>query len=135
MDMSKFPSNKHFVSWCGLSPKHHKSGKINKRVKGTRCNKTGQIFKEIAQSLINSKHIAIGSFIRKLKARKDSAIAIKAGARKLAVAYYDTLTKGSDYVEQGTKKYEEQIKQREKASLYRLAKKHNMQLVDNQAAA
>lgn len=135
MDMSKFPSNKHFVSWCGLSPKHHKSGKINKRVKATRCNKTGQIFKEIAQGLINSKHIAIGSFIRKLKARKDSAIAIKAGARKLAVAYYDTLTKGSDYVEQGTKKYEEQIKQREKAALYRLAKKHNMQLVDNQEAA
>lgn len=135
VDMSKFPSNKHFVSWCGLSPKHHKSGKINKRVKATRCNKTGQIFKEIAQGLINSKHIAIGSFIRKLKARKDSAIAIKAGARKLAVAYYDTLTKGSDYVEQGTKKYEEQIKQREKAALYRLAKKHNMQLVDNQQAA
>ncbi len=135
VNMSRFPSNKHFVSWCGLSPKHHQSGKINKRVKATRCNKAGQIFKEIAQGLINSKHIAIGSFIRKLKARRDSAIAIKAGARKLAIAYYDTLTKGSDYVEQGTKKYEEQIKQREKAALYRLAKKHNMQLVDNQQAA
>jgi hypothetical protein len=35
------------------------------------------------------------------------------------------LSKGSDYVEQGTKKYEEQIKQREKAALYRLAKKYN----------
>jgi transposase len=66
-------------------------------------NKAGQIFKEIAHSLINSKHIAIGSFIRKLKARKDSAIAIKAGTRKLAIAY-DTLTKGSAYVEQRIKK-------------------------------
>ena len=135
VDMSKFPGNKHFVSWCGLSPKQHKSGKINKRVKAIGCNKTGQIFKEIAQSLINSKHIAIGSFIRKIKARKDSAIAIKAGARKLAIAYYNTLTKGSNYVEQGTKKYEEQIVKREKAVLYRLAKKHNMQLVNDQAAA
>ena len=105
-DMGKFPTKKNFVSWCGLAPKHHKSGKTNKRVKGTMCNKTGQIFKEIAQGLINSKHIAIGSFIRKLRARKDSSIAIKAGARKLACAYYDTLTKGIDYVEQGTKKYE-----------------------------
>ncbi len=67
--------------------------------KATSCNQTGQIFKEIAQSLINSKYIAIGSFIRKLKARKDSAIAIKAGARKLAIAYYNALTKGIEYVE------------------------------------
>lgn len=134
-DMMRFPTNKHFVSWCGLSPKHHQTGKTNKRVKGTRCNKAGQIFKEIAQSLINSKHIAIGSFIRKIKARKDSAIAIKAGARKLALAYYDTLTKGSDYVEQGIKKYEEQIVKREKAALYKLAKKYNVQIMDKQTAA
>lgn len=135
VNMSKFPSNKHFASWCGLSPKQHKSGKMNKRVKATRCNKTGQIFKEIAQALINSKHIAIGSFIRKIRARKDSAIAIKAGARKLAIAYYDTLTKGSNYVEQGTKKYEEQIAKREKAVLYKLAKKHNIRVVDTQLVA
>jgi hypothetical protein len=135
VDMSRFPSNRHFVSWCSLSPKRHQTGKTNKRVKGTRCNKTGQIFKEIAQALINSKHIAIGSFIRKIKARKDSAIAIKAGARKLALAYYDTLTKGSEYVEQGTKKYEEQIVKREKAVLKKLAKKYNMEVVDSQSAA
>jgi transposase len=134
-DMMRFETNKHFVSWCGLSPKHHQTGKTNKRVKGTRCNKAGQIFKEIAQSLINSKHIAIGSFIRKIKARKDAAIAIKAGARKLAIAYYDTLTKGSAYVEQGIKKYEEQIAKKEKAALYKLAKKYNVEIVDKQLAA
>src|SRR3954447_20088913 len=122
VDMTRFATSKQFVSWCGLSPKHHQTGKTSKRVKGTRCNKTGQIFKEIAQSLINSKHIAIGSFIRRLRARKDAAIAIKAGARKLAIAYYDTLTKGRDYVEQGIKKYEEQIAKREKATLHKLAK-------------
>lgn len=134
-DMSRFPGRKNFVSWCGLSPKNHKSGIMNKRVKGTKCNKTGQIFKEIAQGLLNSKYIAVGSFMRKLKARKDTAIAIKAGARKLAESYYNALTKGVDYVEQGTKKYEEQIKQREKAALYKLAKKHNMKLVENHRAA
>jgi transposase len=134
-DMMRFETNKHFVSWCGLSPKHHQTGKTNKRVKGTKCNKAGQIFKEIAQSLINSKHIAIGSFIRKLKARKDSAIAIKAGARKVAMAYYDTLTKGSAYVEEGIKKYEQQIAKREKAALYKLAKKYNVEIVDKQTVA
>lgn len=134
-DMSRFPSKDHFVSWCSLSPKHHQSGRVNKRVKGTKCNKAGQIFKEIAQALLNSKHIAIGSFMRKLRARRDSPIAIKAGARKLAIAYYNALTKGIEYVEQGTKKYEEQIKQREKAALFKLAKKHNFELVEKQALA
>jgi len=134
-DMSHYPTKKNFVSWCGLAPKHHQSGKSNKRVKATRCNKAGQIFKECAQGLMNSKYVAIGSFIRRLKARKDSAIAIKAGARKLSEAFYDALTKGIDYVEQGTKKYEEQIKQREKATLCRLAKKHNIKLVENHQAA
>jgi len=135
VDMSRFPTVKHFVSWCGLSPKHHKSGLMHKKVKGTKCNKAGQVFKECAQGLLNSKYLAIGSFMRKLKARKDAGIAIKAGARKLAVAFFNALTKGTDYVEQGTKKYEEQIKQREKAALYRLAKKHNMQLIEKQEAA
>jgi hypothetical protein len=134
-DMSRFATAKHFASWCGLSPKHHQSGKMNKRVKGPRCNQAGQLFKEIAQSLLNSKYIAIGAFIRKLKARKDSAIAIKAGARKLALAYYNALTKGTDYVEQGIKQYEDQIRQREKASLYKLAKKYNMQITEKQTAA
>ncbi len=135
VDMNRFPTKKHFVSWCGLSPKHHQSGAMHKRVKGTKCNKAGQIFKECAQSLLSSKYTAIGSFIRKLKVRRDTGIAIKAGARKLAEAFYNALTKGTDYVEHGTKKYEEQIKQKEKAALYRLAKKHNMQLSEKQEAA
>jgi hypothetical protein len=135
INMNRFPNIKHFVSWCGLSPKHHDSGKTKKRVKGTSCNKAGQIFKESAQGLLNSKYVAIGSFMRKLKAKKDSAIAIKARARKLAEAYFNALTKGINYVEQGTKKYEEQIMQREKTVLYRLAKKHNMQVTEKQQAA
>ena len=58
--------------------------------------------------------------MRKLRGRKDSGIAIKAGARKLAIAYYNALTKGTAYVEQGTKLYEEQIKRREMAALKKL---------------
>lgn len=135
INMNRFATKKHFVSWCGLAPKQHQSGKMNKRIKGMRCNKAGQIFKEIAQGLINSKYIAIGSFIRKLRAKKDAAIAIKAGARKLALAYYNALTLGLDYVEQGTKNYEEQIKRKEKVALYRLAKKHNLELIEIQNVA
>jgi transposase len=132
VDMSRFPTVKNFTSWCGLTPKNHQTGKTSKRVKGSACNKAGQIFKECAQGLLNSKYIAIGSFMRKLKGRKDAAIAIKAGARKLAEAYYNGITKGIDYVEQGIKKYEAQLKLREISILNKLAKKHKMQLIEAQ---
>lgn len=134
-DMSRFPTVKNFVSWCGLAPKQHKSGKMNKQVKGTSCNKAGQMFKENAQALMNSNNIAIGAFTRKVKAKKGASIAIKAGARKLAVAYYNALTKGIDYVEQGVKKYEEQLKLRQKKTLYKMAKKLNVEIIEKQAVA
>ena len=134
-DMSRFETNKHFVSWCGLAPGHHQSGKRNKWIKQAPCNKAGQIFKEVAQSLENSKFIAIGSFIRRLKGRRGAAVAYKAGARKVAEAYYNILTKGEQYVEHGIKEYEEKIKQREIATLKKLAKKHKMQVLENQSAA
>jgi hypothetical protein len=131
VDMSRFPSLKQFVSWCGLSPGHHQSGKKSKWIKQAPCNKAGQIFKEAAQSLENSKYTAIGAFIRKLKMRRGAAIAYKAGARKIAEAFYNTLTKGVEYVEQGIKKYEQQLKSKELSLLQKLAKKHHLQVVAN----
>lgn len=134
-DMSRFETKKHFTSWCGLSAGHHQSGKRSKWIKQAPCNKAGQIFKEVAQSLENSKYIAIGSFIRRLKARRGASVAYKAGARKVAEAYYNILTKGVAYVEQGIKQYEEQLKQREIGLLKKLAKKHQVQIVEKQQAA
>lgn len=134
-DMSRFETVKHFTSWCGLAPGQHQSGKRNKWVKQAPCNKAGQIFKEVAQSLENSKFIAIGSFIRRLKARRGAAVAYKGGARKVAEAYYNILTKGEQYVEHGIKEYEEKLKQKEVATLKKLAKKHKIQIIENQEAA
>lgn len=131
-DMSRFPTVKNFTSWCGLTPKAHQTGKVMKTVRSIKCNNAGQIFKECAQSLLSSKHIAIGSFMRRLKGRKDTGIAIKAGARKLAEAYYNGITRGMDYVEQGIRNYEQQIKHKEVSILNRLAKKHKLQLIEIQ---
>lgn len=131
-DMGRFPSAKHFVSWCQLAPSFNQSGKMSRRIKVRNGSKAGQIFRGVAQGLLTSKHIAIGAFMRRIRAKKDSKIAVKAGARKLAEAFYNLLTKGSAYVEQGVKKYEQQLQQREKIFLEKLAKKHKMQLVDNQ---
>jgi transposase len=134
-DMSRFPTVKHFVSWCGLSPGHNQSGKKSKWIKQAPCNKAGQIFIEGSQSLEQSKYTAIGCFIRRLKSRRGAGVAYKAGARKIAEAFYNALTKGVAYVEQGVKQYEQQMKQRELATLNKLAKKHNLQIIEKQKAA
>jgi len=86
-DLSRWPSEKHFTSWLGLSPSQHNSGKMRRNAKKKEKPKGGQIFRMIAQGLINSKNIAVGAFGRKLRARKGPRVAIKAMARKLAVLY------------------------------------------------
>jgi transposase len=105
-DLSKWPTEKHFTSWLGLSPGQNNSGKKKGRPRKKKGNPAaGQIFRVIAQSLINSKHIAIGAFGRRLRARKGPSIAIKAMARKLAEQYYRTMMNGVEFVEYGIKKY------------------------------
>ncbi len=131
-DLSKWPSEKHFTSWLGLSPGQHWSGKMrrNRRKKGN--PKTGQIFRQIAQSILNSKKIALGAFGRKLRARKGPGIAIKAVARKLAEQYWRLMVKGVDFVEYGIKNYEEQIIARKRKSLEKLALELNMDITNSQ---
>jgi transposase len=129
-DMSRFASVKHFVSWCQLAPILNRSGKMNRTIKVRNGSKTGQIFRAVAQGLLNSKHIAIGAFMRRIKAKHDSKIAIKAGARKLAEAFFRLLTEGSEYVEQGAVLYLKQIEEKEKKFLKKLALKHNMKLIN-----
>jgi transposase len=131
-DMSRFPTVKHFVSWLGLSPKNKQSGRMKRRVKSSKGSQAGEIFRQSAQSLSTSKHNAIGAFIRRLKGRKGSPIAIKAGARKIAFAVYNALTRGIDYVETGAAKYQEQFIQRELKALQKLAVKYNYNLVEYQ---
>lgn len=132
-DMSRFPTVKHFVSWCQLAPICDQSGKMRRRIRQKNGSKAGQIFREVAQGLLNSKHIAIGAFMRRIRAKKDSKIAVKAGGRKLAEAFYNLLTEGADYVEQGVQRYEQQLKEREQAFLLKLAKKHGLQLLKSTA--
>jgi len=128
-DMSRFATAKHFVSWLGLSPKRNQSGKIKKRVP-SKSNYAGLIFRQSAQSLLASKYNAIGAFMRRLRARKGAAIAVKAGARKIAEAFYNALTRGMDYVEEGLEKYNERIRLKELALLNKLAKKHNLYVAE-----
>lgn len=127
-DLEKWPSEKHFTSWLGLSPGQHHSGKQRKN-KSKGKPTVGQIFKEIAQGLLNSKYIGLGAFAKRLRGRKGPSIAIKATARKLAAQYWRLMVKGRDYVEKGIVNYEQMLNQQKQRYLQKLAIELDFRLV------
>lgn len=127
-DLSRFPTEKHFTSWLGLAPNSHQSGLTNKKKKFKRHTSAGQIFRLAAQAIAQSKHLALTSFYHRVKARKGSLGAIKATARKIAVIFYNVMTKGIEFVEQGIKLYEQKIKERQLKYLHKQAKRFGLTL-------
>ena len=127
-DLTKWPSEKHFTSWLGLSPGQNNSGKKNRNARKKGKPRAGQIFRIIAQGLINSKDIAIGAFGRRLRGRKGPSIAIKAMARKIAILYWRMMAKGVEFAEQGVRTYEEQIAANKLRTVKKLANELNLQL-------
>jgi len=130
-DLQKWPSEKHFTSWLGLAPGQSNSGKMRRNAKKKGHPVAGQIFRTIAQSLINSKSIAIGSFGRRLRGRTGPRIAIKAMARKIAILYWGVMVKGLDFAEKGITHYVEQLIANKLRTINRLVKELNIKTLDN----
>lgn len=108
-DLGIWPTEKHYTSWLGLAPGQHMSGKMKKNKNKKARPKAGQIFRQIAQSLIESKKIALGAFGRRIRSKRGPGVAIKAVARKVAILYWRLNVKGLEYVEHGIKAYEEKM--------------------------
>jgi transposase len=128
IDLTRWKTEKHFTSWLCLSPTKHESGKSNKKRKKKGNTKAGQIFREAALSVANSTHSALGGFYRRIKAKKGHRIAIKATARKIAVLYYNVMTKGIEFVEQGLILYHQKFKEQQIKRLHKQANHFGLQL-------
>lgn len=128
-DLTKWDTHKHFTSWLGLAPGQNNSGKMKKNKNKKAKPKAGQIFRQIAQSIIESKNIGLGAFGRRIKSRRGPSVAVKATARKLAELYWKLMVKGLDFVENGVKTYELKIKQQEEKWIKKKASKLGYQLI------
>lgn len=131
-DLKKWSTEKHYTSWLGLAPGQHSSGKMNKTRNKKYRPKAGQIFRQIAQSLIESKKIALGAFGRRLKAKRGPGIAVKSTARKLAVLYWRLMVKGLAYTEKGIKDYEEKLNLQKEKWLLKTANEMGYKLTEYQ---
>jgi transposase len=132
-DMSRWNTEKHFVSWLGLAGGRKQSGKRKGRVKAHR-NRAGRMFCAAARGLANSVDKALGGFYRRVRGRIGGLAANVALARKLALLFYRLLRHGTAYVEKGLKAYEAKVLATETRLLQKLAKKQGFTLVHTASA-
>jgi transposase len=122
LDMSRWPSEKHFCSWLNVAPNNRISGgKILASKPRKNANRAAAALRLAAQSAMQSK-TAIGAFIRRIKIRLGAPTAINAGAHKLARLLYRMLKYGKAYVETGQQAYEKLFKERTLHNLQRKAR-------------
>lgn len=112
VDMSKWPTAKHFGSWLGLSPGTKISGgkKLGSRTKPS-ANRAATMLR-IAASTLHRSNSALGAFLRRLKSKVGAPKAITATAYKIARLIYSMMKHGQDYVDAGQDYYDQQYKER-----------------------
>lgn len=89
IDLSKWESEKHFVSWLNLCPNNKITGGklISSKILKKKSNPAAQAFRAAANSLKTSENW-LGDYFRRKKSKGGHKYAIVATARKLAVIYY-----------------------------------------------
>jgi transposase len=130
MDMTRWPTVKHFASWLGLCPQLKKTGG---RVKSSRTrpgsNRAANALKLGASTLHRNK-AGLGAYYRRMKSRLGPGKAITATAHKLARLVYNLLRHGGAYVRRTQEEYEAQQHERQVRSLKRKAKLLGLEVVE-----
>jgi hypothetical protein len=128
-DLSRFPTEKQFVSHVTLAPHVPKSGgkPSKKKKRNSASTRVAAALRMAALSLRHSQ-TALGAYYRKLAQRLGGDLAVFATARKLATLIYRLLRWGQPYVDQGAAAYENRYRQQRIASLMAKAKELGYQL-------
>jgi transposase len=133
IDVSPWPTVKHFSSWLSLAPNNKiTGGKVIGRGTRKAHNQAAQALRMAAQSLAHSDS-ALGAFYRRIRAQKGAMVANVATAHKLARIIYFMLKNRTEYEDPGATHYEEQYRQRVIKNLKRKAEKLGFELVPVEA--
>lgn len=131
----KFPTDKQFLSWTNTVPDNDiTGGKIVKSRVKKKKNKTGQAFREAANTLWRSQ-CPLGDMLRKRKAKKGAKSAIVYMARKLASIYYKMVTEKVEYDESQIVKNRKAYLENKLKYLTLISEKIKLQLTENQVLA
>lgn len=129
LDMSQWPTVKHFTSWLGLCPYQDVSGgKVLKSRTKPSKNRAATALRIAAQALTHS-HSALGNYYRLMRARHGPAKAITATAHKLARIIYHMLKHREPFDPDRLQRNQQQLQQRRLKHLKRQAAQLGLELV------
>src|SRR3972149_3634106 len=132
-DMSRFPTEKHFCSWLGLTPHHEISGgKVLRNHTLKTDNRAGQAFRQAATCVMRSDS-TFGAFYRRKTAQLGPMQALVATAHKIARTVYHLLKDKTPYQDSGAEAYEQKAKERDLAHLRKKAAKLGYTLTATEA--
>lgn len=128
-DVSRFPTEKQFVSHVTLAPHMARSGKsVKKRKRNIASTRVAAALRMAALSLRQSR-TALGAYYRRMAQRLGGDVAVFATARKLATLIYRLLRWGQPYVDEGAEAYENRYRQQRIGRLAATAKQLGYQLI------
>jgi hypothetical protein len=125
----KFPTEKYFCSWLGLTPKHDISGsKVLKNRTIQTHNRAGQVFHMAAQS-VKKVDNRFGAMYQRLRARLEPAQATVATAHAIARVVYKMLKYKVAYDPLSVNEYQQQYEAQQVKYMKKKAAKFSYQLV------
>jgi len=129
-DLSKFATEKQFISHLQLAPHQAISGgkQLPKRPRRTKGTRAGRALRTAAVALSRSA-TALGAYYRRISRTKGATIAVFATARKIGTIIYRLLRWGHAYVDEGQQAYEARFQAMRLRSLAVSAGQLGMQLI------
>ena len=109
VDVSRFPTEKHFASWLRLCPPQNQSNKTNRSRRNRKGTSRVTIALRMAAQSVGRTMTPLGLFYRRIRSRIGGLEAVKATAHKLACLVYRMLKYGQEYVTQSMEEYEAKV--------------------------
>jgi len=128
LDMSRWPTAKHFCSWLGLAPHNGISGGkvLYSHIPNTQ-NRAGQAFRLAAQAVSRGKTV-YSEFYRRVRARSGPKQAIVATAHKIARTFYYMLKRRQPFQSMDIEEYHRRQREKDVQRLSRNAARLGFQI-------
>ena len=110
VDVSRFPTEKHFASWLRLCPPQDQSNRTKRRRGHRKGTNRVAIALRMAARSVGRTTTPLGLFYRRIRSRIGGLGAVKATAHKMACLIYRMLKYGQEYVTQSMEEYEAKLK-------------------------
>jgi len=133
-DLSRFPTEKQFVSHISLAPRVAQSGgkPLPKKKRNSASTRVAGVLRMAVLSLRHSQ-TALGAYYRRIARRIGGDVAVFATARKVATIIYRLLRWGQPYVDEGVAAFEARYQHQRLGRLTATAKELGYQLTPVQA--